>query len=43
MHNRVLLTSQNEKLFVKNQRQKQKWAQRQSYIARKDILTDSEA
>jgi len=43
MHNTVLLASQNKKLFVKNQCQKQKQAQRQSYIAREDVLTDSEA
>ena len=43
MHNTVLITSQNEKLFVENQHQKQKWAQKQSYIAREDILSDSEA
>jgi len=43
MHNRVLLVSQNEKLFIENQHQKQKQTQRQSYIAREDILTDSEA
>jgi len=43
MHNAVLLASQNEKLFVENQRQKQKRAQKQLYIAREDILTGGEA
>ena len=43
MHNAVLLANQNEKLFTENQHQKQKWAQRHSYIAREDVLTDNEA
>ena len=43
MHNTVLLTSQNEKLFVKNQHQKQKQAQKWLYIAKEGILTDDEA
>jgi len=43
MHNVILFTSQNEKLFVKNQHQKWKQAQKQSYIAREGILTDDEA
>ena len=43
MHNAVLLASQNKKLFIENQRQKWKQAQKQSYITREDILTDDEA
>jgi len=43
MHNAVLLTSQNKKLFAENQHQKWKWAQRWWYIAREDVLTDDEA
>ena len=43
MHNAVLLTSQNEKLFVENQHQKWKWAQKWLYIVREDVLTDNEA
>ncbi len=43
MHNAVLFTSQNEKLFTENQCQKQKWAQRCLYIAKEGVLTDSEA
>ena len=43
MHNVILLISHNKKLFIKNQHQKWKQAQRQSYIAREDVLTDSEA
>ena len=43
MHNAVLLTSQNKKLFVENQCQKWKWAQKQSYIVREDVLSDDEA
>ncbi len=43
MHNAVLLVSQNEKLFIENQHQKQKWAQKQPYIIREGVLSDSEA
>ena len=43
MHNMIIFASQNKKLFVNNQHQKWKQAQRQSYIAREDVLTDSEA
>jgi len=43
MHNAVLLASQNEKLFNENQRQKRKRTQRRSYIAKKGVLTGSEA
>jgi len=43
MHNAILLASQNKKLFIENQRQKRKRAQRRSYIAREDVLTNDEA
>ena len=43
MHNAVLLTNQNKKLFKENQRQKQKQAQRRRYIAREGVLTGSKA
>lgn len=43
MHNAVLLTNQNKKLFTENQHQKQKQAHRRSYIAREGVLTGSEA
>ncbi len=43
MHNTVLLVSQNEKLFVENQHQKWKQAQKQLYITREGVLSDSEA
>ena len=43
MNSTVLLASQNKKLFTENQHQKQKKAQRQSYIAKKGILSDTQA
>ncbi len=43
MHNAVLLASQNKKLFIENQRQKWKWAQKQSYIAREGVLSGGKA
>ena len=43
MNSAVLLTSQNKKLFTKNQHQKQKKAQRQSYIAKEGVLSGTQA
>ena len=43
MHNVILFANQNKKLFTENQCQKQKWAQRCSYIIKKGVLTGNEA
>jgi DDE superfamily endonuclease len=43
MHSAVLLAHQNDQLYKQNQRQKQKRAQRRSYIARGGVLTGAKA
>jgi hypothetical protein len=42
VHNAMILAGQNKLLLVKNQRQKQKRAQKRSYIARDGVLSGSE-
>ena len=38
----VLLTSENKRLYMENQRQKRKRAQRRTYIARGGVLSGAE-
>ena len=38
----VLLASENEKLYIKNQRQKKKRAKKRTYIARGGVLSGAE-
>lgn len=42
MHSAVLLASQNEKLYVENQRQKRKRGQKRSYLRRGGVLSGAE-
>jgi len=42
MSSAVLLASENEKLYMENQRQKRKRAQRRTYIARGGVLSGAE-
>ncbi len=42
MYNAVLLASQNEKLYVENQRQKRKRGQKRLYLTRGGVLSGAE-
>ena len=42
MSSAVLLASENEKLYMENQRQKRKRAQRRTYIAKGGVLSGAE-